>query len=273
MLAAQFAQLCIRDKAEQPFTLIVNKDTLAKSSTSACINGINIEIVAVELLKNGSKLKHLAYLRLGKSHYYEADFTNKSVKATDIYTGGYKAQYIYKSYQNVPNPSLNEDSLTLAENQELSKAAPRYNINAADIFQRQQEAKEEKAEEETASNAGATPIVSTEVDNTANGFSEQKAPPCDNKLDSDSFRELRNQLRNTKDINAQLQQIKSSIKDKCISCQQLLEFYRIIEEDEIKVSLFKQYYAQIYNPEKRNILYSSLLFENSVDEIRKYGRE
>ena len=64
----------------------------------------------------------------------------------------------------------------------------------------------------------------------------------------------------------------SSLKERCLSVQQLNELFRLIEEDDLKVNLFKKLYPQISNPSKRELLYSAFLFESSVDEIKKYGR-
>lgn len=265
---AQFARVCVDAEDQKVFSIIVNQDTLKGSGDKLCLTGINVEILALELVSPGKKLKKLVYTQLGDSLYLSANFsTGLITENTQANKNIYRKELLYRSFHKIKNQAKEENILAdkLENEEDLEKAKPRYTIDASAIMQSSNKPDEEVVAEEPKESAVINKVETAPVASTTD-------KGCSADLTSNELKSLKNLLKNTRAINVQMNITLSSLKERCLSVQQLNELFRLIEEDDLKVNLFKKLYPQISNPSKRELLYSAFLFESSVDEIKKYGR-
>lgn len=253
----QTATLFISTSDYRTVDIIVNQDTIPVKGTDFTIFDINVEIVGIIAKDSlGNQISDLVFMRLDESSYVSLDFDRKKIVPTRKFDAQKaRLKYQYKPFSTNTVVKKPEDQLVTAK-PVLDKVKPKYTIDAASILQNNKEV-EKPNDGIIISKPETTAATNTDI-------------PCSLILRNNELKSLKNLLKNTKAIDVQMSLTQSSLRNKCIYATQLQEVFKMIEEDDIKVNLFKKLYAQLQDPQKRNVLYSELLFETSIEEIKNY---
>ncbi|MGB0166974.1 MAG: DUF4476 domain-containing protein [Luteibaculum sp.] len=245
-------------KNKQAFQLVINQDTVGRSNADYLIINANVEILAFKAQNfEGKKLQGLLYGRIGDTLITELDFSNSSYSNKIDKPQGKPFLYAYKPLRPLSDSASLLANAEVVEEPVLEKVNLKYEIDAASILQ------------ERAAKAESEKVIIQKPNNKSEENSVAEVP-CTSSLENGELKSLKNLLKNTRALNMQLNLAQSSLKNKCLSCSQLLEIFKQIEEDDIKVNLFKRIYPQLKDPERKSLLYGEFLFENSLDEIKAY---
>ncbi len=242
--------------SDSPFTVVLEEDTIAQNTQITEISNVPVEILAVTLQQENSTFTTLLFGRLGDTSYYEIDFAAQRLIARVLPPKADSlVQYTYEGrYRNTDTSSVaTTEVLANQEEKDLEPVKPRFNIDAAAILAKN------KTSEDT--------VLSVQLNEEPK---DSLAEICSENLSNQELKSIRNLLKNTQSITMQLRVVQSALKGKCLYVNQLDALYRYIEEDDIKVSLFKNLYPQILDPQERSILFGQFLFESSIEDIKTY---
>ncbi|TXC81466.1 DUF4476 domain-containing protein [Luteibaculum oceani] len=251
----QFATLCVVNPDGLDVNVEVNEINYESKSSDFCINRIPFEIFALKMKTPLGEQKKLVFGRLDDTSFVSISpkgfrtawsFSNKTLLA---YNFGLEEDQL-ASAQFFTDSAKTE--LALAEASNNSQAtAPKLDVKTDDL------------KNPTKKPSG---IVISKPETT-----NKEENGCNNFLTENELKGIKNLLKKTKSLDLQLNIAQSSLKDKCFNCNQLQEIFKLIEEDDLKVNLFKRLYPQLTDPQKRKTLYSEFLFDSSIDEIKAYG--
>lgn len=251
----QFATLCVVNPDGLDLNIEVNEINYESKSADFCVSRIPFEIFALKMKTPLGDHKKLIFGRLGDTSYV-AIGPKGFKKAWDLSDQALLAYNFGLEEDQLASAQFFTDSvkkeIAIAEASNNSQAtAPKLNV------------KTDELKSPTKKPSGL--VISKPESST------EEEGACANLLADSELKGIKNLLKKTKSLDLQLNIAQSSLKDKCFSCNQLQEIFKLIEEDDLKVNLFKRLYPQLTDPQKRKTLYSEFLFESSIDEIKAYG--
>lgn len=239
-------------QASKNIWLSVNEKPILKqfSAKQFVLSNLQQEIIAVELGTEGNSVpffKGLLYLRLGDTSTYSIN--SKLKTATKITpTKSIKIQKLKTfsddlTFEESDDGSFGYDD-SLEDNLEFTDAITELNASKKELRKDRRNTLYQKTE-------------------------KPKTEACTTQLNNDELKDLKSQLRTMVGFSGQMRIISESLLSRCFFVDQLQEIFKILEEDNAKLSLIKKHKNQILDPKNVPSLASEFLLESSIEELNK----
>ena len=275
LLGAQTATLqIISDPTlKEPFFVAVNGVRQNESAAqNITIKGLPFEVygIDVELATGGISTRNVVFLRLGKNVNYVLSKNGENLKLREGMGDEkpYNSQNLGINYKAVADPSLVGETVV---EEYASLAAPPINFD------------DEPEEEHTDVPAKDPPQpkpdpekLKFDADSMFRSIKERmnrqyqaKDQPCNGSLGNETFKTLKNNMREMKSLRDRYNLAFKEVEKTCITVGQLKDLMRLLDGDELKLEFYKDVYRNLIDSARRSDLFELFFFESSIEEIQK----
>ena len=277
MLPAQYAALeLLADTGVGEMDVFVNDERITSVPSGAVrLAYLDQEVYGLGVEVTGSRpWRQLVYLRLGDTARFCVDVKNGKTALRPCNANGaeftdYKLPDVLL-YGTDDNPPELKDTVAtesnIASDTAMRSKPANWNLYpSGEADGSQQDSVQVQEAEQKKTHLPVLPKISVQEK------TDSLSTYCTRSLDSKSLRNLRSKLKIIATPAQQEKLVLRDLEQTCLYVEQLGELFRLIEEDEIKLRLFKALYQRILNVEKRSLLYGQFLFEYSVNEMENYA--
>lgn len=236
------------------------------------VKGMPFEVYGVEIQVPGEtqKLRKVAFLRIGKTTNYvfsaASSWRLSEGQGQEKPYGGKILTINYKSLSDTNITITEEDAEKLAD-----LAAPQINFDDEPELGQSNPTPAQQLKE---------PVKSVDpgklrfnADSMFKGLKtkldeENAEAPCQFPMSAESVREVKNLMKEYKNLRERYNLALKGIGSACITVAQLKELMRLLDGDDLKVEFYREIFHQISDFARRSDLFELFFFESSIDEIQ-----
>lgn len=263
---------------KNPFFLSINGVRQNEAPVeNIVINGLPYEVygVELELANQAAAIKHVVFLRIGKTTNYVLSPGTSQFKLIEGQgeEKPYNKQSLVLNYKALTDttPAITE---AVAE-QFADFAAPPINFDddpennqGSSITPAQKDQLIPSRADQSALRIDADSMFKSMKENIDREFLENNDLPCTGAVSSENIRNLKVAMKELKSLRERYNIAQKGIANLCLTVGQLKELMRLLDGDDLKIEFYREIYKNLIDFARRSDLFELFFFETSIDEIQ-----